>query len=371
MKLKIKDKYIGDGYPCFIIAEAGSNHNKDLNLAKKLIDIAAQAQADAVKFQLFTAKGLYPSNCGVIETISGEIDFYKILENMELPLEWLPELKEYAGKKGLVFICAPFDEKMADQLEKINLDCYKIGSPELNHFPFLKHVAKKNKPLICSVGLSTLKEIEEAVEIVSPLNQQLAFMHCISAYPAPLKDCNLNIIETLKKAFNLPFGFSDHTLEPEIAPAIAVFKEANIIEKHFTLDKNMEGPDHKFALEPAELKKMVETIREIESKNKKEQENLLHQRYGKDQVNKILGVYQKIIPPSEKNLYPNDKRSIHAIKDMEKGEILTEENVAVLRSERNLKPGLHPRFYKKVLRSKLQKPVKYGQGIKWEDLLEK
>ncbi len=371
MKIKIRDKYIGSNEPCFIIAEVGSNHNKDLNLAKRLIDVAAEAKVDAIKFQLFTAKELYPSNCGTIETSSGKVNFYKILKNMELPIEWLSELKDYAEKKDLIFMCSPSDEKMVDELEKIDIDCYKVASPELNHILLLEHISEKNKPIIVSTGLCKMQEIAEAIETIQKYHNKLVIMHCITAYPTPLEDCNLNVIETMKKNFNVPVVFSDHSLEPEIAPSIAVFKGANIIEKHFTLDKNMKGPDHKFALEPGELKKMVKTIRNIEDMNKDEQKKFIIKSYGKDKVDKILGSYQKLIVPSEKDLYPNDKRSIHAIKDINKGEILTKENIAVLRSERNLNPGLHPKFYKILLGVKLQKPVKYGQGIKWGDLLQK
>lgn len=366
-----KDKIIKYGDPCLIIAEAGSNHNNDLNLAKKLIDVASEAKADAVKFQLFTAKGLYPSNCGFIELSHGKVDFYKVLEKLELPFKWLPELKSYTEQKGLIFMCSPFDEKLVDELEKINIDCYKIASPELNHIPLLEYIGKIKKFTIASTGLCKIQDIAEAIETIQKYHNNLAIMHCVSAYPTPLEDCNLNVIETLKKVFDVPVGFSDHTINPVIAPTIAIYKGANIIEKHITLDKKLEGPDHYFALEPSEIKEMVKMIRFIEEVDKNGQRKFINERFGKDKVNKILGSYQKIIAPSEKILYPNDKRSIHAIKNIDKGDILTEENIAILRSERNLTPGVHPRFFKKILKTRLQKPVKYGQGITWECLLQK
>ena len=369
--IRIKNKIIKYGEPCFIIAEAGSNHNNELYLAKKLIDVAAEAKADAVKFQLFTAKGLYPSNCGSIELSYGKVDLYKVIEKLELPLKWLPELKGYAEKYGLIFMCSPFEEKLVDELEKINIDCYKVASPELNHIPLLEYIGKNKKPIIASTGLCKIQDIAEAIETIQKYHNNLAIMHCVSAYPTPLEDCNLNVIETLKKVFNVPVGFSDHTFDPIFAPTVAVYKGANIIEKHFTLDKKMEGLDHYFALEPLEIKEMVKIIRSVEELDKNGQEKFINERFGKDKVNKILGIYQKIIAPSEKIIYPNDKRSIHAIKNINKGAILTKENIAILRSERNLNPGLHPRFFKKILNTKLQRPVKYGQGITWEDLLQK
>lgn len=369
--IKIKNNIIGDSNPCFIIAEAGSNHNKDLNTAKELIRIASEAGVDAIKFQLFTAKSLYPSNCGIIKLSSGEMDFYKVLKSIELPVEWLSKLKDCAEEKGLIFLCSAFDEKMVNELEKINIDCYKIASPELNHIPLIEHISKKNKSIIASTGLCTIEEISEAVNTIKKYHSNIALMHCVTAYPTPLKDCNLNVIETIKKIFNVPVGFSDHTIEVEITPLVAIFSGANIIEKHFTLDKNMEGPDHKYALNPSELKKMVVVIRSMEKLNKEKQEKLLYKKYGKEKVDKILGIYQKIITPSEKELYPNDKRSIHSIKNIKKGEKLNKKNIAILRSERNINPGLHPRFYPIILGTKIQKNIKYGKGILWKNILEK
>lgn len=370
-KIKIADKYIGDDEPTFIIAEAGSNHNGNLEQAKKLIDIAADAQADAVKFQLFKAEMLYPKNCGFVEMQNGKVDLFGILKKLEFPLTWLDILKEYSEKKSLVFLCSCFDEESAEALENIGIEAYKFASPELNHIPLLEFIGKKKKPIIMSTGISKLGDIEEAIDTyVKQGNEQVILLHCVSAYPTPLEDCNLNIIKTLKTAFDVPVGFSDHTIDPIAASGIAVFIGANVIEKHFTISKKIDGPDHGFSLEPNELKKMIQTIRKMETMDKKEQDSFIKHLYGNEKINSILGVYQKIIAPSEKILYPNDKRSIHAIKDMIKGETLTKEKISILRSERNLNSGLHPRFYKLLLGSRIQRSVKYGAGIIWEDLLQ-
>ncbi len=194
-------------------------------------------------------------------------------------------------------------------------------------------------------------------------------MHCVSSYPAPLKDCNVNVIGTLKTAFNVPIGFSDHSLDPVIAPLTAIAIGANIIEKHFTLSKKLKGPDHSFALEPLELKKMVQEIRNLEKINQKNRLTYLTKLYGNKKINLILGSYKKMIVPSEKDIYPNDKRSIHAIQNIKKGSLLTKKNINVMHSERNLNCGIHPRYYKIILGKKINKHISYGKGITWDDLL--
>lgn len=369
MTIEIGDKKIGEGEPTFIIAEAGSNHNGNLEQAKKLIDVASDAGADAIKFQLFKTEMMYPTNSGVVETPMGDVDIFEILKKMEIPYKWLKILKEYSENKGLIFLCSCFDEESAEALENIGISAHKIASPELNHIPLLEYLGTKPPPIIMSTGLSKLCEIEEAMNTCCNQGDSKAILlHCVSSYPAPLEDCNLNIIKTLKMAFDVPVGFSDHTLDPIIAPAIAVAINANVIEKHFTLSKDLEGPDHSFALEPSELKLMVDEIRKIDEVADKigYVKNLI----GNDQVDTVLGTYKKIIAPSECDIYPNDKRSIHAISDICKGDVLNIANVRVLRSERNLNPGIHPRHYEAILGKKITRDVTYGSGITWDDLLD-
>lgn len=366
-KIKIGNKQVGEGELTFIIAEAGSNHNGKLEQAKKLIDIAADAGVDAIKFQLFKAERIYPKNCGVVDTAMGKVDFFKVLKNMELPLNWLEILKEYSEKKELIFLCSCFDEESADALENVGITAHKLGSPELNHIPLLEHLGKKNNPIILSTGLSKLGEIEEAVDTCyNQGNKQLILLHCVSAYPTPLEDCNLNVIKTLKIAFDVPVGFSDHTLDTIIAPVTAVSIGADVIEKHFTISKKLEGPDHSFALEPLELKKMVEKIRKVEKIEDKA--TYVRKLFGKEKTDVVLGTYKKMIAPSEKDIYPNDKRSIHAVQNIKKGDILTKENIMVLRSERNLNPGIHPRYYKLLLGKKVNRDIYYGEGVQLNDL---
>ena len=364
---KIKDRKIGPGNPVFIIAEAGSNHDGNFEQAKKLIDIAAEAKADAVKFQLFLASKVYTPNCGKIPTLRGKLDLYEFFQRSEMPFKWIPLLKKYAEKKGLIFIVSPFDEATADELEKNNIKAYKIASPELNHLPLLSYIAKKQKPLIISSGLSTLSDIEEAIDSIhKENNRQIVLLHCVSSYPAPPEEYNLKLIETLQNNFQVPVGISDHSLDPVIIPELAAVLGAAVIEKHFTLDKKLPGADHTFALNPDELALMVKKIREAEKWSKEKRDKFLN---SKPFYKKILGNGQKIIAPSEKEIYPGDKRSIFIIKDIKNGDKLNKKNIAILRSERYLNPGIHPRYFNLILGKKVIKPIKKYNGLQWAHLL--
>jgi len=365
-KIKIGNKMIEEGKPVFIIAEAGSNHNRDFEQAKKLIDVAAKTGVNAIKFQLFRASTVYLPNCGKIPTFQGELDLYNFFKRTELPIDWLIKLKKYAENKGLIFLASVFDEKLVDKLEEIKIVAYKIASPELNHLPLLRYVAKKKKPIILSLGLSTLSDIEEAINtIYEENNHQIVLLHCVSSYPAPPEDYNLNVIETLKKVFQIPVGVSDHSLDPILIPKLSVAVGALIIEKHFTLSKKLKGADHPFSLEPNELKLMVKEVREVEKWSQGKRKKFLD---SKPFYKKILGTSQKIITPSEKILYPGDKRSIFVIKNIKKGEKLTKRNLAILRAERYLLPGIHPRYFDLVLGKKVIKPIKKYTGLKWDYL---
>lgn len=360
------ERKIGPGQPVFIIAEAGSNHDGKLEQAKELIDAAAKAGADAVKFQLFRAAKIYPPNAGKIPTAQGKLDLYKFFVQVELSFKWLPILKKYAERKGLVFIVSPFDEKAVDELAKVNLDAYKIASPELNHIPLLKYTAKKGKPMIMSTGLSKMTDVEEAVETVRNAgNEKILLLHCVTGYPALPEEYNLKVMETMQKAFGVPVGLSDHSLDPVKIPKIAVALGANAVEKHFTINKKLPGADHSFALEPDELKKMVKEIRRVERWSRARRERFLS---SEPLCKKILGTGQKLISPSEEDLYPGDKRSIFVIKDIKRNEKLNKTNTAILRAERYLKPGIHPRYYDLVLGKKVNKPIRKNTGLQWNYL---
>ena len=255
-KIKIGNKSVGEGEPTFIIAEAGSNHDGKLEQAKKLIDIAAESGADAVKFQTFKADKLFNKvkNKEIVDK----------LEILEVHKDWYEELLYYTDKKGLIFLSSAFDEDSADLLDSFGIAAYKVASYELTHLPLLEYIAKKNKPMILSTGMANESEVKEAVEcIYSAGNRQVIILHCVSQYPAEPENVNLKSLLALKRIFDCPIGFSDHT-ETIYAPIAAVALGATVIEKHFTLDKSLPGPDHAYALEPDELKQMVTGIREVE-----------------------------------------------------------------------------------------------------------
>lgn len=366
---KISNKWIGQEKPVFIIAEAGSNHDGKFEQAKKLIDITAESRADAIKFQLFRASKIYTPNCGKIPTPQGKLDLFKFFKQVEMPFQWLPLLKKYAENKGLIFIVSPFDEEAVDELKKNNIKAYKIASSESNHLPLLTYVARKQKPIILSVGLSTLSDVEEAIAtIYKENNRQIALLHCVSSYPALPGEYNLKVIGALGNAFQVPVGISDHSLDPVLVPKLAVASGALIVEKHFTLNKKLSGADHSYALSPEELKLMVKEIREVEKWDQEKRNKFLN---SSSLYKKILGTGKKIITPSEKELYPGDKRSIFVIRNLKRGDRLNKNNLAILRAERYLKPGLHPRYFDLVLGKRVTKSIKKYTGLQWDNLLIK
>lgn len=344
-RVQIGDKWVGDGEPCFIIAEAGSNHDGDKAQALQLIAVAAEAGADAVKFQVFRADRLYPRNAGASDYLKIGKSIYEIISEMEIPYGWLPELAACAGEKGILFLASVFDEKSADQLSQY-VEAYKIASYEMNHSLLVRHVAEKGKPVIMSTGTANLAEVRESVQhFMETGNENLILMQCTAAYPAPIESLNVRALSTLKKAFGLPSGLSDHSRDPIIGPLAAVGQGANIIEKHFTLSNDLPGPDHRFAVEPEELARMVEKIRQME---------------------KALGTGIKETDPVEEELKRFARRSIFAMKKIQKGELFTRENIAVLRCG-NLEPGLEPRFFGIVLGTRARRDIAAEEPILEQD----
>ena len=364
---------MGPNCPTFVVAEVGSNHNGNLSLALQLIDIAVEAKVDAVKFQLFRAENLYPPNCGTVNSPSGLVDFYNVLSQLAVPSDWIPELKTYAEERNLIFLCTPFDEAGMTYLSSLNIAAIKIASPELNHLPLLRAAARHEKPLICSTGLSYLWDIEEALQTIRQTYAKPAviLLHCVSAYPLPPEQANLGAVQTLETVFDVPSGFSDHTTDPEGVPSIAVALGACVIEKHYTVSRSFTGPDHVFALEGDELRSMVRVIREVERVEPLERLEWVTRRFGREKVEAIIGHGRKEIMPAERELYPNDKRSIRVIKDIPEREALSEQNIRILRSERNLKPGLHPRYWEIVLGARAVRHMAAGEGVCWDYLLTK
>lgn len=313
----------------FIIAEAGVNHNGDINLAKELIDKAIEAKVDAVKFQTWKTEILVTKEAIQAkyqsENTGKKESQYEMLKRLELSYDDFRELKDYCDKKGVVFISTPDESQSADFLSELQ-DIFKIGSGELTNIPFLKHIGKFGKKIILSTGMGTLAEIEKALFTLinsGTKKENIVLLHATTMYPTPMNEVNLNAMLTIKNAFNIDVGYSDHTMGIEI-PIAAVALGAKVIEKHFTLSQNMEGPDHKASLEPQELKQMVDAIRNIE---------------------KAMGNGEKTPQESEIINKKVVRKSIVANRKIKKGEILSEENLTTKR----VGNGLSSEFWDEII----------------------
>ena len=343
--IKFDGQKIDDNSPTFVIAEAGSNHNGDFAIAKELIDVAAEAGADAVKFQTFRAENVYVEESGQAEYLDDDRTLYEILADMEMPYEWIPKLKEYADEQDILFMSTPSDPRAVDELEPY-VPVYKVESFHLSNHPFLRYLASKKKPLVLSTGAHKMDEISEAVAVLQQAGTEFVLLHCVSGYPTPLEQINVRVVETLRNEFGVLTGLSDHTLDPTTAPAAAVSLGATVVEKHFTLDKNMDGPDHEFALEPDELDEMVSAIRKTE---------------------RALGDGVKRLAEAEQELHDKARRFIHARTDISAGEELTEENIGLL-SPGEREPGLLPKHYEEILGRTASRDIHRSAGISWDDV---
>lgn len=343
--VQIANRWVGDGHACFIIAEAGSNHGGRLDQAKRLIDVAADAGADAVKFQLFRADRLYPKTAGQSDYLKLDRPIFDIIAEMEMPYEWLPELASYGSQRGIIFLCSVFDEESADRLDPY-LPAYKIASYEMTHLPLVRHVAKKGKPMIVSTGTADLGEVAETMEaLLGAGNERAILMQCTASYPAPLGSLNVRAVATLKERFGVPAGLSDHSRDPLIGPLAAVAVGANVVEKHFTLSNLLSGPDHAFSLEPEELRLMVRKIRETEQ---------------------ALGTGLKVVDPVEEELRQFARRAVFAVRDIRTGQRFSEENIAVLRCGK-LAAGLPPRYYDEVRGRTARRDLPAWSPVRRED----
>jgi len=315
----------------FIIAEAGVNHNGSLELAKKLVDIAVEAGADAVKFQTFKAENLVSKEAKKakyqVKNTGSDESQYEMLKRLELGFDEFVELKRYCDKKGIMFLSTPFDFESIKFLDELGLEIFKIPSGEITNYPYLREIAKLKKRIILSTGMANLCEIEQAIDVIEKFGtkrEHITVLHANTEYPTPFKDVNLKAMLTIKEAFKVDVGYSDHTLGIEV-PIAAVAMGAIVIEKHFTLDKNMDGPDHRASLEPNELKAMVKAIRNIEI---------------------ALGNGIKKPSKSESKNIEIARKVIVAKKDIKKGEKFSEENLTVKRVKGK---GINPMRWEEII----------------------
>jgi sialic acid synthase SpsE len=359
-----------------IIAEAGTAHLGDLERAKRLIDAAAAAGADSIKFQWVIADEIVHPNAGSIILHSRPVHIWERFKSLERPFEFYADLKRETEQRGLDFLCSPFGLASASGLQMLGVEAIKIASPELNHYPLL--AALSDLPMILSTGVSKLGDIERSLEFIrtnaEPRKElsalpSLSLLHCISAYPAPEEEYNLEVLPLLGKLFGTRVGLSDHSLHPSLVPVLAVSRGAQIIEKHITLAHSDSGLDDPIALEPHNFAAMVQRVRAAEQKDPGQIEFEMRSEYGNTRVRRVLGNGTKKLAASEAAFYATTNRSIVAVVDLQAGERLQEHSFALLRSEQQRTPGLPPHFSDRILGAHLKKSVPAGTGITWADLL--
>ena len=340
----INNRAVGGGAPTYIVAEMSANHNRDLDLALELTREAKKAGADAIKTQTYLPESITIPQADKGDACKGTIwagqDLYDLYCKTYMPMEWQLEIKQEANKLGIDFFSTAFSIDDVLFLEELGVPVHKLASFELTDVPLIQTMGRTGKPLIISTGMATMDEIEEAIQAAKSVGQeQIALLKCTSAYPAPIEEMNLRMIPYLSSRFGLPVGISDHSKGITVSIA-AVAIGACIVERHFTVSRDLGGPDSEFSLEPEEMKEMVVTIRRVE---------------------RALGGIETEIGEKEKKSR-SLRRSLYVIQDIREGEIFTEQNV------RSIRPagGLHPRHLKDVLGKKAKADISQGAPLKWE-----
>lgn len=345
LEVKIQNKTVGGDNPCYIIAEIGSNHNNNYNTALELIDAASDSGADAVKLQTFRASQHYSKySPKILQSDGSYIDPYLLVESLEMDREWISGLTKYASSKSIHLFSSPCDLDAISLFSSVDSPAYKVASFDLTDLKLVEEIAKIKKPIILSTGLANYADIQRAVNTCKNNdNNNIILMQCTSVYPAPVSLSNLNTIRTIRLAFNVVTGYSDHTLGDHICIA-AVALGASVIEKHFTLDAKLAGPDHHFAIEPNGLRAMVDKIHDIEV---------------------ALGDGVKDGPRAEEvELYEKARRSIHAAIKIKKGEVITDSMLCVKRPSY----GIDPYLIERVVGRKAMRDIKADEWITWSDI---
>ena len=343
----IGDRLVGPGQPIYVIAEAGANHDRDRKTAHRLIDVAAECGADAVKFQTYSAEKMYSRFTPRLKEMDdfgrspqGETPF-ELIKRVELPREWQRELRDRAQERGIDFLSTPFDVDAVDELAGLEVKALKIASYEIVYYDLLRAAARYGRPVIISTGNSSFADVEMAVDAIrGEGNDQIVLLHCVSQYPAKYEHLNLRAMRTLAQAFQVPVGFSDHTMD-NTAGVLAVGLGACCLEKHFTLDRGRKGPDHPSAMEPEELADYVQAIRNAE---------------------RALGSPVKRVQPSEEENHRLARRSIHARVDIAEGARITAEMLVVKRPAL----GIHPAHKNLVVGRAARRDIRADEWITWE-----
>ena len=345
MKVELGNGYIGDEERIFIIAEIGVNHNGDVNLAKKMIEAAAKSGADAVKFQTFIAEDMVTKDTKKAkyqEKNSKGSSQIEMIKELELNEDEFFKLSNVAVENNVLFLSSPFDKKSVDLLDKLNVCGFKIGSGEINNFELIEYIENKGKPLIISTGMSTLDEVRQTYDFITN-KDKLIILHCITGYPSKFEDANLKFINTLKEKFKVPIGFSDHSIGIELAIA-SVGLGVSVIEKHFTIDKTLDGPDHQASLEPNEFKAMVDSVRNVEI---------------------AMGNGERRLCESELEIKKVARKSIVAACDILKGSILDNNMLTIKRPG----TGIEPKYLKSLIGKKAKVDIKKDSLIEYDFLI--
>lgn len=362
-----------------IIAEIGTSHQGSLEKARALVDTAVEAGADAVKFQWVYAEEILHPKTGFVNLPTGQIPLYDRFKELECSPDFYKEMCRYAREKNVQFICSPFGLRSLSELLDIKPDAVKIASPELNHFPLLKALAsyrEKQKEngeapvdVIISSGVSKMEDIEAAIEILG--TEKVSLLHCITSYPAPEDQYNLKLLETLRNKFKVETGVSDHSLDPILVPVLSIYSGGTIIEKHITLSRDTDGLDDPVALDGEMFGLMCHCVHQAETvishygleKGRKEILKQLSESTDENRLLQILGDGEKKLAASEELNYGRTNRSLHFMRDMKKGEVITEKDIGVLRTEKVLSVGIHPKFYESVIGKTLLSDVEDGSGV--------
>jgi N-acetylneuraminate synthase len=350
MNLKINDRLVGPGHPTYVVAELSANHNHDFDQAVKLVKAAKRSGADAVKLQTYTPDTITIDSDKEYFHIAGgtlwdDHTLYDLYGKAYTPWEWQPRLKAVAAELGLALFSTPFDFSAVDFLEDMEVPCYKVASFELVDIPLIEKIARTGKPIIMSTGMASFEEIKTAVDAARSVGaEEIALLKCTSAYPAPVEEMNLRTIPHLAENFGVPTGLSDHT-HGTVVPVVAVSLGACIVEKHFSLSRDLPGPDSAFSLEPNEFKEMVDAIRIVEK--------------ALGQVDYTVGEFE-----SKSLIF---RRSLFVVEDVEAGETFTEKNV------RSIRPGhgLAPKYLEDVLGRKADRDIQRGTPFHWGLLADK
>ena len=370
-----------------IIAEIGTSHEGSKDKAFRLIDAAAESGADAIKFQWVYADEILHPLTGFVDLPTGRIPLYERFRQLECDKSFYKELLDYTHSKGCKFCCSPFGLKSLRELLEIQPDIVKIASPELNHYKLLQALrdyreaqkAEEKKPVqvLVSSGVSKLCDIEKAFEILG--SEGVSFLHCVTSYPAPEADYKLGVMASLGKIFGVEYGVSDHSLDPMLVPSLCAALGGQIIEKHFTLSKKTSGLDDPVALEPEQFSLMVHAVGQTVA---------LMERYGRErgleevikqfsesfplaQLEAMLFDCKKELAPSESANYGRTNRSLHFMRDMKKGEKIREGDIAILRTEKVLTPGISPAFYDMMIGAELACDARNGEGLQFCHVIKK